>query len=183
MLIAYKNLKIRNAELEDAEILCDWWNNGEVMAHAGYPNGLDTNTVEIKKTLMADSDDSRRLIIEIDQVPVGEMSYYNQGNAVAKMGIKICDFTKQGNGYGTAFLKMLIASLFRDFGYTKIILDTNLDNVRAQHVYEKIGFRKVKVNDGAFKDQLGEWQSSVDYELLLADFDVSWMEEAAQFGD
>ena len=67
-------------------------------------------------------------------------------------------------------LSMLIASLFDDLGYRKIILDTNLNNTRAQHVYEKLGFRKLRVLENSWKNQLGEWQSSVDYEIYREDF-------------
>ena len=166
MLLTYENCRIRNATREDADILSRWWNNGDVMVHAGFPNGLNTNTEKIIHELSTDSDDTyRRLIIEIDDVPVGEMSYRNKGDAVAEIGIKICESSKQGAGYGTRFLKMLIEGLFSD-GYEKIILDTNLKNTRAQHVYEKIGFRKVRVNRDSWIDQMGELQSSVDYELL-----------------
>jgi ribosomal protein S18 acetylase RimI-like enzyme len=48
----------------------------------------------------------------------------------------------------------------------KIVLDTNLKNTRAQHVYEKLGFRKMRVNVDSWQDQLGQWQSTVDYELV-----------------
>ena len=67
-------------------------------------------------------------------------------------------------------LSMLIASLFRDLGFEKIIPDTNLKNERAQHVYEQLGFTKLRVNENAWKDQLGKWQSSVDYELYPENF-------------
>ena len=55
-------------------------------------------------------------------------------------------------------------------GFTKIVLDTNLKNLRAQHVYELLGFQKIRVNHNAWRDQLGEWQTSVDYELIPQDF-------------
>ena len=55
-------------------------------------------------------------------------------------------------------------------GYEKIILDTNLLNTRAQHVYEKLGFTKLRVNTNAWRDQLGNPQSSVDYEMNKRDF-------------
>lgn len=64
---------------------------------------------------------------------------------------------------------MLIGWLFQN-GYSKIILDTNLKNTRAQHVYESLGFRKVRTNIDAWKDQIGQLQSSIDYELLKRDF-------------
>ena len=56
------------------------------------------------------------------------------------------------------------------FNYNKIILDTNLKNERAQYVYEKLGFQKIRTNINAWKDQLGELQSSVDYEISKEEY-------------
>lgn len=42
MLLRFKNLTIRNAETADSDQLSLWWNDGAVMAHAGFPNGLGT---------------------------------------------------------------------------------------------------------------------------------------------
>lgn len=171
MIIKYNNLIIRNAAEDDAEILCNWWNDGKVMAHAGFPNGLGTNVKEIEEQLKSNSDEKGRvLIIEADNIPIGEMNYSNMGNGIAEIGIKICDFSKQEKGYGKKLLSMLINYLFQEMGYSKIILDTNLDNKRAQHVYEELGFKKVRVNMGAWKNQFGELQSSVDYEMNKSDF-------------
>ena len=64
---------------------------------------------------------------------------------------------------------MLIGWLFQN-DCSKIILDTNLRNKRAQHVYESLGFRKLRINVDAWNDQLGQPQTSVDYELLPTDF-------------
>lgn len=57
-----------------------------------------------------------------------------------------------------------------DMGYKKIILDTNVNNKRAQHVYEEFGFSKVRVRENSWKNQLGELQSSIDYEMYQEDF-------------
>lgn len=170
MLLTYKNQTIRNATAVDAPLLAAWWNNGALMAHAGYPNGTGETAGGIAQKLAGDDDSThRRLILEVDGWPVGEMNYRNLQNGSAEIGIKICVLSQQEKGYGRVFLSMLIAGLF-DMGYSKIVLDTNLQNLRAQHVYEKLGFRRVAVHENAFQDQLGQWQSSVDYELLPADF-------------
>lgn len=170
MLVKYQNLKIRNATPNDADILSNWWNDGLVMAHAGFPNGLGVSRAQVRAGIAEDSDDTRRrLIMEVDGEPIGEMNFRNKGNGVAEIGIKICETDKQEKGYGTLFLRMLIAELFSR-GYEKIVLDTNLNNVRAQHVYEKLGFQKLRVNRDGWKDQLGVLQSSVDYELGWANF-------------
>ena len=171
MFIRNNNLTIRNATSNDASILCKWWNDGRVMAHAGFPNGLGISEESIVQQLSSDTDEiHRRLIIEVDGEPIGEMNYRNKGNNIAEIGIKICDFSKQEKGHGKKLLTMLINALFRDLGYKKIILDTNQNNHRAQHVYEKLGFKKLRVNVDAWKNQLGELQTSIDYELVEKDF-------------
>ncbi|MGI5959941.1 MAG: GNAT family N-acetyltransferase [Massiliimalia sp.] len=171
MLLKYGPFVVRNATEEDAEQLSVWWNDGKIMEHAGFPNGIGETVQSIVNSLRNDADDTgRRLMIEMDNIPIGEMNYRNKGNQVAEIGIKICDFSKQNKGAGKILLSMLISSLFYDFGYQKIILDTNLKNKRAQHVYEQLGFTKLRVNENSWTNQVGELQSSVDYELDQKDF-------------
>ena len=165
MYIQQGNLTIRNAVAADGPLLGKWWRDGEVMAHAGFPRGLDISDEEIVADLAQDSDEKgRRLIIEAGGLQIGEMSYRNMGKGTAEIGIKICVSCQQGRGHGPIFLSMLIDALFNR-GYHKICLDTNLNNKRAQHVYQALGFEKVRVNCDAWRDQLGRLQSSVDYEL------------------
>ena len=141
MLVQHNNLTIRDATANDAHTLCKWWNDGKVMAHAGFPNGLGTSPNMVELQLSHDSDDTQRhLIIEADNIPIGEMNYKNKGNGIAEIGIKICAFSKQERGYGKQLLSMLISALFEKMKYSKIILDTNLNNRRAQHVYEDLDF-------------------------------------------
>lgn len=175
MLLEYKNLCIRNATTADAVILTNWWNDGAVMAHAGFPNGIGETPEHVAEKIAKD-EKCRRLILEWDDYPIGEACFYNLGNKVAEIGIKICDFSKQEKGLGRLYLSMLIHALFEELDYEKIILDTNLKNERAQHVYEKLGFKKVRINYDSWKNQIGELESSVDYELYPECF-VNFCEE------
>ena len=170
MELTYKNILIRNAEEEDASLLARWWNSGSVMAHAGFPLGLDTTPERISNDLRSDTDETRRrLMLLVDNIPVGEMVYRNVGHNTADIGIKICDTDYQEKGIGRIALSLLIRELFQ-LGYQKIVLDTNLKNLRAQHVYETLGFQKLRVNMDSWKNQLGELESSVDYELTAETF-------------
>lgn len=51
MLIQYKNLTLRNATIQDTELLSSWWNDGAVMAHAGFPNGTGQTAFEIAERI------------------------------------------------------------------------------------------------------------------------------------
>lgn len=171
MRLTYDTLTIRNATKEDAGTLAAWWNDGKIMAHAGFPYGLSLSVNDVAESLKKDSDETgRRLIIEEKGQPIGEMNYKNLGDGVAEIGIKICIFSRQNRGRGRILLSMLISELFGPMQYEKIVLDTNLHNKRAQHVYELLGFRKVGIRINAWEDQTGEVQSSVDYELRPCDF-------------
>ena len=170
MNIYFKGIQIRNAAFADCQQLADWWNDGRVMAHAGFPNGLGTTPDEVSRQLARESDEKgRTLIIEYCGRPIGEMNYRKIGDRTAEIGIKICEPDHQERGLGRIVLSLLIKELFST-GYTKIVLDTNLKNHRAQHVYELLGFQRVRVNHDSWTDQLGERQSSADYELRPQDF-------------
>lgn len=163
-MIQYKNLTVRQAEAADAKQLTAWWNDGAVMAHAGFPNGLGTTEEEVIEAL-----ENGLMVIEESNRLIGECNYCSTADGVAKIGIKICESDCQNRGVGKKVLSMLIGWLFQN-GCSKIVLDTNLTNTRAQHVYESLGFRKVQTNIDSWKDRLGQLQSSVDYELLEKDF-------------
>lgn len=162
--IQHENLTIRQAVVADAKQLTAWWNDGAVMAHAGFPNGLGTTEEEVIGGL-----GNGRMVIEESDRLIGECNYLNVADGVTEIGIKICETDCQNRGVGRKVLSMLIGWLFRN-GYSKIVLDTNLTNTRAQHVYDSLGFRKVKTNIDSWKDQLGRLQSSVDYELVENEF-------------
>ena len=171
MYLTHGDITIRTALPADAAQLCLWWNDGAVMEHAGFPLGLGTTVEKEARTLSLQRDETgRRHIIEYAGAPIGEMSYRNVGEGAAEIGIKICESPMQNKGLGKIILSLFIKGLFETMGFRKIVLDTNLNNLRAQHVYEQLGFHKLRVNTDSWTDQLGRRQSSVDYELTQEDF-------------
>lgn len=167
MILQNETLTIRQAEAADAKQLAAWWNDGAVMAHAGFPNGLGITEEEVIEEL--GNGRTVLLVIEERDRLIGECNYRKVSDGAAEIGIKICEADRQNRGVGRKALRMLIRWLFGN-GYSKIVLDTNLTNTRAQHVYESLGFHKVRTNIDAWRDQLGRLQSSVDYALVEKDF-------------
>lgn len=167
MKLIHKDILIRSAESNDAKILSSWWNDGSIMEHAGFPLGLGTTEEHVQEQLKDPT--KQRLIIEYATDPIGEMVYIPINTTTVEIGIKICDIEYQNKGLGKIILSMLIQYLF-EIGYQKIILDTMLENARAHHVYESLGFQKVAIRYDCWKDQLGILRSAVDYELLPKNF-------------
>lgn len=177
MELEYQNIRIRNAEVYDAEQLAIWWNDGQVMKHAGYPKGLGTSTEKVAAQIMVESDSTvRRYIIMVDNRRIGEMVHRQVNPKVCEIGIKICEESMQNHGYGKKILSLFIYGLFDRLGYQIIQLDTDLTNLRAQHVYESLGFRKLGINPNSWIDQMGRNRSSVDY-VLTRDALISYLDE------
>ena len=178
MRIQKDNIVIRSATTHDAIQLNKWWNDGSVMEHAGFPNGLGESLEDTMNNIRSwEGKLSQLCIIEIDGKSVGELSYRIKGDNAAYPGWKICDFSYQNRGYGPKIIRMLFEFLFTDevinskFPIEKIVWDTMLENERAQYVYEnKIGAQKVGVRKNCWKDQNGKLRTAVDYELSKEEF-------------
>ena len=169
--MTYKELTIRNATEADSVLLSAWWNDGRIMAHAGFTRGTGETPQQIAAKLSKDQDgECRRFIMEYRGIPIGETSYRRVSEDTAEIGVDICNPTMQEHGYGRVFLSMLFSELFDRLGFERIILDTNADNTRAQHVYELLGFQRVRVRPNAYPNDQGIWQTAVDYALQKSDF-------------
>ena len=56
MYLHQNELTIRDALPADALLLCRWWNDGKVMEHAGFPQGLGTSVEKITHQLLEPND-------------------------------------------------------------------------------------------------------------------------------
>ncbi len=163
---------IREACPDDAPTLSTWWADGAVMEHAGFPDGIKTDLDALKERLSSQKPADILWILE-DRChkPVGEMHHRIAGKE-AVIGIKICDRSAQGAGLGPAALKRLITHLFESFDIEKIALDTMIENVRAQHVYASLRFKKTRIAKDVWKDQRGRLRTAVEYELDRETFEA-----------
>lgn len=183
--IEKNNLLIRSAVEQDAPLLNAWWNDGRVMEHAGFPNGLGESMEETLENIRRKNRDLERhiCIIEIDNVPVGELSFQII-EGVAYPGWKICETGYQNQGYGPKLIIMLFNYLFNNEQLRniekikRIEWDTMLENKRAQHVYEtKIGARKIDMLENSWQDQLGRWRTAIVYEITREEFNHRFSEQ------
>lgn len=172
-MLQQKNLAVRRAVPKDAPLLAAWWNDGRLMAHAGFPNGTGQTAAQVEEELRSDAGRRRcRLILEKDQMPVGEMiCFATEEKGTVGIGIKI-GVEHQNQGMGKRYLSLVLAALFAG-GCQKVILDTDIENRRAQHVYEALGFRRRTVCPDAFRDPSGRLHTTIVYFLRPTDF-IAW---------
>jgi aminoglycoside 6'-N-acetyltransferase len=65
-------------------------------------------------------------------------------------------------------MRAVVHHLIEDRGHHRITLGTSVDNARAIHVYEKVGFRRVGVmRKAALSHISGEWEDEFLMELVV----------------
>ena len=159
-------LRIRSAREEDAPLLNRWWNDGGVMAHAGFPRGLHQPLEDTLHAVRGSLSHGGTLcILEVEGAPVGECSLPVRSGE-GRPGWKICEADQQNRGYGPRFIRMTMDYLFSNPEVTRVVWDTMADNARARKVYDRLpGVRCLGVLPAAWQDQLGVWRDGVGYEL------------------
>lgn len=173
MYIIKNGIILRDAEVKDIKKLSSWWADGKIMEHAGFPNGLKTDELKLYKRIIDQNEkklpSNLLIIIELENHElIGEMNYSQKSKHIFEIGIKICDFSKHNKGYGSIAVKELIKYLEDKFHAKKIVLDTNLKNVKAQNFYKRLGFKQIRILKDNWKNQLNELQSTVMFELVLS---------------
>lgn len=95
-------------------------------------------------------------IIEYQNHPIGYIQYFDikpyeadyemeNTNDIWAIDLWIGEPNFWDKGIGSKALKLIVDHIFKDKKAKKIIIDPHVDNLRAIHVYEKVGFKKVKI--------------------------------------
>ncbi|WP_027631550.1 GNAT family N-acetyltransferase [Clostridium hydrogeniformans] len=182
-MIIGKEILIRPLEIGDEEYLYKWWNDEDMMSHAGFAFGTLESKEAIRLNVLKSAENSkpfsnRKLFIlcrKEDLKPIGEMNYseWDIRNQKCEIGIKICENLYQGKGYGVDALYHFIDFLFRYLNLNKVELTTMEDNKRAHNLYEKLGFKEIGIIRKAYFDsRRGEFSNAIYMDILKEE----WME-------
>lgn len=176
MELVKDDIRLRTAGLDDTRILNKWWNDGRVMEHAGFPEGLGEGLDQTLEKIRASNILNRLCIIEIGGRPVGELSY-RVVDDLAYLDWKICREDYLGRGYEARILNLALAYIFGNTDLNaigkinQVILDTLIENEEAQAIYEdELGASQVDIVEGSTLDQLGNPRTLVKYEINKGDF-------------
>lgn len=175
-MISGQEVIIHEASVDDVDLLCEWWANPALMQSVGFPNGVQTNKTRLRNTLIEQNllksfqrKSCRYIVIDKESLnPIGELCFHDMDllNKSCEIGIKICDLSYQGKGFGYDALKTFLIFLFYEFDLNRIELTTLLENKRAQGLYQKIGFHEVGVKRQCWRDEQGEYHDVVVMDIL-----------------
>jgi RimJ/RimL family protein N-acetyltransferase len=161
-------LKIRGAELDDAEFICSLWNDPALMTFVGFPEGLQTTPENVRKQIINTIDFLEALLIIetknndiIGQCKLGKPD----SSKISQPDIKLLS-EQQGKGYGTEIYMGLIKYLFSYMDCEIIQATPNVDNTASIRIQEKVGARLIKRDIFYFPNDMPVKTCPVEYFLF-----------------
>ena len=145
-MLVGKNITLRPILLEDLPYLNAWKNDYLVFRNLG--GGYQPISIDQQKEWMNNMIDltgnSKRLIIEKDDTPIGMIGLYdiNYINRNCEFGIYIGEEKYHGKGYGTEATEKILNYAFNNLNLEKVKLLVNQGNP-AIKMYERLGFHEV----------------------------------------
>jgi RimJ/RimL family protein N-acetyltransferase len=175
-MIKGKKVILRPVTEKDFTLLHKWINNPAVL---GFWYGKDKlRSMKWVKdhflSIIKNESNSSCWIIEVSGEPIGFM--YNtickdddKFTGRVELDILIGDDKKRGKGYGADALKAMIYYAFKVQKAQRVYLTPHIKNVRAIHVYEKVGFKKEGILR-SFEKFEGKWIDCVMMSIIKGEF-------------
>ena len=164
-------VSIRKFEMQDIPYKVKWINDSDnnEFLHYDLPLREDKTRDWFEKN--KDRTDRYDAVIELDGIPVCIIGLLgiDRKNSKAEYYVTIGDRNYSGRGIAYEASILLLKYAFRTLGLNRVFLYTEFDNIRAQRLFEKVGFKK----EGLCKDDLfsrGRYVSRFIYGISKSDF-------------
>ena len=155
-IVANENISLRLLTEQDKKLLLKWLTDERVLNFwEGKSAVFDLD--RIKEDFYSEEEGLIRAIIEyqgqaigycqmykLDNEALEEYDYKSKTKSVYGIDQFIGEPEYWDKGIGTKFMKLVLQYLTKEKSAEIIILDPHADNPRAIHVYEKVGFKKIK---------------------------------------
>ena len=137
-------VSIRKFEREDIPNKVEWINNPANNRFLNYDIPLEVKKTQKWFDSIKERIDRYDAVIEADGVPCGTIGLLNidKKNSKAEYYIAMGEVSLKGKGVSTQASKLIIEYGFKKLGLNKIYLFTEIDNIPAQRLFEKVGFIK-----------------------------------------
>ena len=162
MNILGPRIRIRPTRHGDLPFLQALWNDGTVMRHKGYPNGMDV-TAQCMERWWATTPQSQQFDLSLsslatphctiellDSTPIGELTYTLDAHKRAHVDLKLSQ-TYWRQGYATEAMILALRELFTTTGITKVLTEPTAENIDAHHLYARCGFQQMPTENHPYR--------------------------------
>ncbi|MBN2380409.1 GNAT family N-acetyltransferase [candidate division WOR-3 bacterium] len=153
-IIQGKRLLIRRVQEHDLDYLLKWWNDSQVMASVGFPDGLSLSMKDMETKYWPqwrdDPEGFQRIICLNDGTPIGEANFHNYyiEESSVQIGLKICLPELWNQGLGTEALQMMIHYAFEVLKVDRVYVNPAKTNHPVIRINEKCCFRTIGETEG-----------------------------------
>ncbi len=168
-MLKMDGLIIRNVEESDLSLL-KMWNNQK--ARGAYQEVTFDSFENLKQRFVKDGFNSeyfKILFIENSDRGVGLVYVNFRREGLVSLGVVICEAECRQKGYGLMATNLIVEYLFANYPIIRIEADTDIDNIGAQKVLERAGFKKEGILR-KYRFHHGEWRDSAIYSLIREDY-------------
>jgi diamine N-acetyltransferase len=166
-MIYGERIRLRADERADIPTFVQWLNDPEVIEHLSFFLPL-SQAVEEQwfEAMLKLPPEQQPLAIEVRSGEawklVGNCGWMDVDKRIrsAEVGLFIGDRSCWDQGYGTEVMRLLLKHGFETLNLNRVFLRVNETNLRAIHVYEKVGFqhegrlRQAVYRHGLYQDML-----------------------------
>lgn len=162
---------IRKFQRTDIPKKVEWINNPENNQFLHYDLPLTVEKTE-KWFASHESDNNRYdAVIEADGIPVGTIGLLSidRKNSKAEYYIAMGETEYKGKGIAKEASRLILAYGFEKLGLNRIYLFTETENIKAQRLFEKVGF----IREGILKQDVfshGQFVDRIAYGYLREDW-------------
>lgn len=162
---------IRKFQRTDIPKKVEWINNPENNQFLHYDLPLTVEKTE-KWFASHESDNNRYdAVIEADGIPVGTIGLLSidRKNSKAEYYIAMGETDYKGKGIAKEASRLILAYGFEKLGLNRIYLFTETENIKAQRLFEKVGF----IREGILKQDVfshGQFVDRIAYGYLREDW-------------
>lgn len=160
---------LRKFEQKDIKNKVNWVNDDRVNVYLHYdiPLSVDKTTEWFNKI----KDNKNRLdcVIEMNGVSVGLIGLLDITEDSAEYYVMLGDMAYSGQGIAYEASKLLLEIAFREYGLNSLNALTEVDNIPAQKLFEKLSFKKMERINQSAKNR-GQWVDRFYYVLEMGDY-------------
>ena len=138
-------MKIRKVQISDIPLRVRWINDSRVAESMHFSTQITERGTELWFAKIKSQKDRADLVVELGgrSIAMGGFTGIREAGHI-RIGefYVFVDPEKQGRGHGKITCYGLMVYAFEQLKLDKVVLFTNADNIRAQKVYESLGFIK-----------------------------------------
>lgn len=165
------NVTIRKFEREDIPKKVEWINNPANNQFLHYDIPIEVGKTQKWYDNNVGRTDRYDAVIEADGIPCGTIGLLSVDikNSKAEYYIAMGETSLKGKGVSTQASRLILEYAFKKLGLNRVYLFTEVENIAAQRLFEKVGF----IKEGYIREDAlshGKYVDRLAYGILKKDF-------------